>query len=235
MTAAAAAVDVAGGAPTPAPLPALLGALLAALLSAPLPAQATAYRANALGGTLYQLVDTAPLASLSQPGSTWRIDSATGLGGRHQLRLATNAARLTPPPGFFAPTMRLDPARATWRYAVFEQPNWVLRAGLTTHLADLRTSRLPRLGERLPFGTLPLLHVGGEGALAQRWLLGFDADGLLTARGRAFELGLRMSYQLAPNFALYGGYRLSEAGGEAEESYPPGFSNSANVGLRLRF
>ncbi|OYT68618.1 MAG: hypothetical protein CFK52_14660, partial [Chloracidobacterium sp. CP2_5A] len=60
-------------------------------------------------------------------------------------------------------------------------------------------------------------------------------DGLMTPRGRAFELGLRVSYQLAPNFSLYGGYRLSESGGEAEESYPSGFSNSANVGVRLRF
>lgn len=190
-----------------------------------------------LRSTLYQLVDTAPLASLSQPGSqNWRIESATGIGGRHQLRLSSSAASLTPPPGAaFASSLRLDPARATWRYAVLDQPSWVLRAGLTTNLAEPRTARLSTYQERVRFGALPLLHVGGEGTLAQRWLLGFDADGMMTTRGRAFELGLRVSYLLAPNFSLYGGYRMSESGGEAEEAYLPGFSNSASLGLRLRF
>jgi hypothetical protein len=190
-----------------------------------------------LRATLYQLVDAAPLASLSMPGSqAWRIESAAGLGGRHQVRLSSSAVSLTPPPGAaFASSLRLDPARATWRYAVLEQSRWVLRAGLTANLSDPRAARLPSLSERMRFGALPLLHVGGEGALAERWLLGFDADGVMTARGRAFELGLRVSYQLASNFALYGGYRMSETGGEAEEAYVPGFSNSASVGLRLRF
>jgi hypothetical protein len=208
----------------------------AAALAAVASAHASPRGADALGATLYQLVDAAPLASLAQPGRDWRIESAVHVGGGHQLRLSSSAARLTPPPGAgFAPSLRLDPARATWRYAVLAQPSWVLRAGLTTNLGDLRGGHLAAPGERARFGTLPLLHVGGEGALAQRWLLGFDADGLMTARGRAFELGLRVSYQLAPNFALYGGYRLSDAGGEAEEAYAPGFSNSANLGLRLRF
>jgi hypothetical protein len=209
----------------------------AAALAAANPAHGTVTDDAPLRSTLYQLIDAAPLASLSLPGSqNWRVESAAGVGGRHQLRLSSSAASLTPPPGAaFAATLRLDPARATWRYAVFEQPSWVLRAGLTTNLAEPRATRLSPHSERARFGALPLLHVGGEGALAQRWLLGFDADGLMTARGRAFELGLRVSYQLAPNFSLFGGYRMSEAGGDAEEAYLPGFSNSANFGLRLRF
>ena len=209
----------------------------AAALAAATSAHAAVGDDAPLRSTLYQLVDTAPLASLSLPASHhWRIESATGIGGRHQLRLSSSAASLTPPPGAaFAASLRLDPARATWRYAVLDQSSWVLRAGLTANLAEPHVARLSSYSERVRFGALPLLHVGGEGALAQRWLLGFDADGLLTTRGHAFELGLRVSYQLAPNFSLYGGYRMSEAGGEAEEAFVPGFSNSARFGLRLRF
>lgn len=209
----------------------------AAALAAATSAHAAVTDDAPLRSTLYQLIDTAPLASLSLPGSqNWRIESAAGIGGRHQLRLSSRAASLTPPPGAaFAASLRLDPARATWRYAVLDQSSWVLRAGLTANLAEPRAARLSSYSERVRFGALPLLHVGGEGALAQRWLLGFDVDGMMTARGRAFEFGLRVNYQLAPNFALYGGYRMSEAAGEAEEAYVPGFSNSANLGLRLRF
>lgn len=198
-------------------------------------AAAAAEPSAPLDATLYRLVEAAPLASLSAPGVDWRIESAAGLGGRHQLRLASSAVRLTPPPGaMFASALGLDPARATWRYAVLQSPDWALRVGLTANL-DPGRGLAPGTAARARFGALPLLHVAGEGALAQRWLLGFNADGLLTGRGRNLELGLHVSYQLASNFSLYGGYRLSDATGEAEDSYAPGFSNSANVGLRLRF
>jgi long-subunit fatty acid transport protein len=57
----------------------------------------------------------------------------------------------------------------------------------------------------------------------------------MTARGRALELGLSVRYRLAPNLSVYGGWRLSDAGGEAEEFYGSGSAHAANVGLRLRF
>ena len=190
---------------------------------------------GSLNRSLYQLIDPTPLASLS-PGADarWRVEAATGLGERHQLRLTTATTRLASPLSTYDTGMptRYD-SRATWRYTVMERPGWAWRVGLTAALGDRDTRGLST--ERARFGALPLLHVAGEGALARRWLLGFDADGLMTARGRAFELGLRVSYQLAPNFAVIGGYRLSEAGGDAEDSYGNGFSNSANVGLRYRF
>jgi hypothetical protein len=188
--------------------------------------------ASALSRGLYRLVDAAPLASIA-PGADvrWRMESALGLGERQQLRLTTSALSLSAP--LVGAVPQVD-SRATWRYTVLQRPGWAWRVGLTAALGDPEP-RFQPVEKHSRFGSYPLLHVAGEASLARRWQMGFDADGLMTARGRAFELGLRVSYLLAPNFAVTGGYRLTDAAGDGEEAYGNGFSNSANVGVRLRF
>jgi hypothetical protein len=202
-----------------------------ALVTAPAAHAQAGAHGVALNQSSYQLVSPLPLPSLA-PGadSRWRIETAAGLGERHQLRLTTNTSGLASP--FGGGSTYFD-SRATWRYTVYEHANWAWRLGLTSALGDREPHALST--ERARFGSLPQLHLAGEGSVARRWLVGFDADGLMTPRGRGFELGLRVSYLLAPNFSVIGGYRLTEAGGEGEDLYGPGFSNSANVGLRLRF
>jgi hypothetical protein len=188
--------------------------------------------ASALSRSLYRLVDAAPLASIA-PGADvrWRMESALGLGERQQLRLTTSALSLSAP--LIGGVPQFD-SRATWRYTVLQRPGWAWRVGLTTALGD-HEPRLNPAEKHSRFGSYPLLHVAGDASLTRRWQMGFDADGLMTARGRALELGLRVSYLLAPNFAVTGGYRLTDAAGDGEEAYGNGFSNSANVGVRLRF
>lgn len=192
-------------------------------LAALLPAAARAQPAG------YSLVGPLALPSL-QAARDWRLDARIDLDERQQLRLAAGPAlRKLPAAG-----LTNDPARATYRYTVLSQDNWAWRVGLSAH-----PNQIGGLGSRADsaarFGALPLLHMAGEARIAQRWQLGIDADGLLTARGRALELGLSVRYLLAPNLSVYGGWRLSEAGGEAEEFYGSGSAQAANVGLRLRF
>lgn len=181
----------------------------------------------------YALLDPMPLPSLSGAvtGLDWHPATAIDLGDRQQLRLAPA------PLGYHLPTSGLyyDPARATYRYTVLERDSWAWRVGLTANLNPVSGLAPPLWGETTRFGSLPMLHMAGEARIAQRWQLGVDADGLMTARGRALELGLQVSYQMARNFSLFGGYRLSGSTGDAEEYYGSGVSNAANVGLRLRF
>lgn len=206
---------------------------LAVLASASAQGAQTGVAGLALFQSSYQLIDAAPLASLA-PGADarWRLETATGLGDRSQLRLSTGAFPQVSSLGIGLP---LD-ARATWRYTVYQQQSWTWRLGFTSALGERDPRGLAPLG-RTRFSALPLLHVAGEGSIAQRWLLGVEADGLMTPRGQRFELGLRVSYQLAPNFSLVGGYRLSEGSGDGEDLLHTGtgFANSANFGLRLRF
>jgi hypothetical protein len=209
-----------------------LAATLTLLLGLPAAHAQADEAASALSRSLYRLVDAAPLASIA-PGADvrWRMESALGLGERQQLRLTTRALSLSAP--LIGGVPQFD-SRATWRYTVLQRPGWAWRVGLTTALGD-HEPRLKPAEKHSRFGSYPLLHVAGDASLTRRWQMGFDADGLMTARGRALELGLRVSYLLAPNFAVTGGYRLTDAAGDGEEAYGNGFSNSANVGVRLRF
>jgi hypothetical protein len=196
----------------------------------------------------YQLTDS-PLRT-QPPGAQLRLEATTSIAPRHELRFSTWTAGRT---GFDSlagassatlssalsaePGLRLDPARATYRYTFLAQRDWAWKLGVSSNLRELGETVRPGLttSDRFRFGTLPLLHFAGEGRLAPRWRLAFDADGLMTPRGRTFDLGLRVNYSLTRNVLLYGGYRLTDSGGDAEEFYGAGLSNAANVGLRYRF
>jgi len=210
-------------------------------------AQVSADDSLATRSRTYQLIDV-PYGALRLPQlqGQLRLEATTTIAPRHELRLSTWASGrggLESLPGVSLatltsePTLRLDPARATYRYTVLAQRDWAWKLGLSTNVRELGDSLRPSLSlsDRLRFGALPLLHVAGEGQLAARWRLAFDADGLMTPRGRTFDLGLRVNYSLTPNFLLFGGYRLTEAAGDAEEFYGAGVSNAANFGLRYRF
>jgi hypothetical protein len=178
----------------------------------------------------YGLIDSTRLPSLAASSRDFRLDTAIDIANRQQIRLSTA------PPAYRLPASGLnyDPARATYRYTVMERESWAWRVGLTSNLHS--GALAPGLrNESLRFGALPMLHMAGDARIAERWRLGVDADTLMTARGSALDFGLQLNYQAAPNFSLFGGYRLSNSTGEGEEIYGNGFSNAANVGMRLRF
>lgn len=233
------------------PVAALAGSSVACLLLSFAGTALANERADAadsdVAGPLYRLIDTVPVSvsRWMQPMSGLRLETAagltaTGLSHRHEVRLsavplAPSWTTYDPMPGAISSysSYGLDPSRATYRYTFVERTNWALKVGVSTNVREFTDGF--RTAERTRFGALPLMHVAGEGRLAQRWRLAFDADGLMTARGRAFEIGLRVNYAMSHNFSLYGGWRATESGGDAEDFYGSGFANTANVGVRLRF
>ena len=90
-------------------------------------------------------------------------------------------------------------------------------------------------GIRQRFSSLPQMHLSGVGRLTNNWRIALDADGLWTARGRSLDLGLNIDYSLNRSMQLFGGYRLTDFTGDAEDFYGSGTTNTANVGLRVRF
>jgi hypothetical protein len=184
----------------------------------------------------YSLIDSPllPATRWGSPFSLLPIQTSSGLASRHEIRLS--AMPVAHDAGLLGgdSSLRLDAPRATYRYTLMERPSWAWKVGLTSNLRD--AGDLFRAGgDRMRFGALPLMHVGGEARLADRWRLSVDADGLMTPRGRTIDIGLRVNYRLSPSFSLYGGWRVSESGGDAEESYGAGVSNAANFGVRFRF
>jgi hypothetical protein len=132
-------------------------------------------------------------------------------------------------------TVGLDQPRATYRYTWLSRPDLDLKVGLTSNLTALGSTVRSGVAAPVRFGSLPQMHVSGVGRLAENWHIGLDADGLWTARGRSLDLGLHVDYSLTRTMQLFGGYRLTDFSGDAEDFYGSGTSNSANVGLRYRF
>ncbi len=229
-----------------------LGASIAlGALAIALPALAAEPTPSGEGGVapLYRLIDSAPLVSSrwQAPALSLRLEGTAWIAPRHELRLSTaplagaDYARSLDGVSFATlsntPTLRLDPYRATYRYTFLEQHDWRWKVGVTTNLRALGERLRPglTLGQRLRLGGLPQVHFAGEGRLADKWRFAFDADSPTTLRGRALDLGLRVSYSLTPNFSLYGGYRLSDPAAEGDDTYAGELANSASVGMRLRF
>jgi hypothetical protein len=183
--------------------------------------------------------------------SPQRLSIGSDLGllpAGQEIVLSTNLALARLPDQFYAggsygaadPGMLragFDGPRATYRYTVLESTSWAWRVGLTAPIGEPQFAL--GAGGIAHYAGLPLMHLSSSGRLGQRWQLNVDADGMRTAHGRALDLDLRLDYGVANNLYVYGGYRLFEAGGDAEDAYayaygnPP--TNSANVGIRYRF
>lgn len=180
---------------------------------------------------LYQLADPVPLTSLRwTPLTSSRLELAAGLLPRHEMRLTASGGAITAGPD--AAAWSADGLRATYRYTFLTQAHWAWKVGITARLSD--GAQPARFADPNRFSTRPLMHLAGEGRLAPNWRVSFDADGWLTARGRALEIGVRMNYSLTPAFSLFGGYRYADQTADADE-HGAGSSNGANVGLRYRF
>jgi hypothetical protein len=198
---------------------------------------------------MYRLTSD-PLAEQSLLAGRWappslslRLEAAAGLGGAHELRvLGSGITRLAPQLGGpgdadMRTVLDVEPVRATYRYTLLAEPNWAVKLGLSANLRETLPSLRMSLisAESQQFGSLPLLHVAGEGQWTPRWRLAFALDGLTTGRGRALDLGVSVNYLWSRGMSVYGGYQLTDAVGDAEGYYGVGLSNRANIGVRYRF
>ena len=192
---------------------------------------------------LYRLVQ--PEMALPGGGAQFggfRVETFTSLAPRHEVRLSAEPGLGMPASAFDSWSGRgmgydLGTTRATYRYVVSQSPDWAWKVGITANLREMSESLRAAASLTPPsFGGLPLLHVAGEGRLSPRWSMAFDADGLITGRGRAVDVGVRVDYALSRTFTLFGGYRLNESSGEAyDDVLNTGFVSSARFGLRYRF
>jgi hypothetical protein len=180
------------------------------------------------------------------PLSGARLEGLASLDSRQELKFSTvSTGRYYGLYGLneFGPgalrldnTVGLDQPRATYRYTWLSSPDLNLKVGLTSNLLQLGSSMRSGFTAPMQYGSLPQLHLSGVGRLADNWHISVDADGLWTARGRSLDLGLHVGYSLTRSMQLFGGYRMTDYWGDAEDAYGSNAPvNSANVGLRYRF
>lgn len=177
----------------------------------------------------YRLTNVLPLPGPPSPAALSRI----GLGLDSSAGYA--ATPLTgPEPWGVAP----ERSRAALGYAWSPQQSWGLKFGMAPVLDPLsgwQRFAAPSF-DRLHASTLPALHLSGESRLDDRWLVSLSADGLHTARGQGLDMDLRVDYSLTRDLQFFGSYRVTDSGGgDGFELYGYVPSNSARVGVRLRF
>ncbi|HRK56953.1 MAG TPA: hypothetical protein PLQ67_05445 [Burkholderiaceae bacterium] len=171
----------------------------------------------------YRLIDSPVLDSARWSASMGlqAPETRLGLAPRHELGVKAPSASAT----------ALEDTQATYRYTLLDQTRWAWKVGFKANLDTFNS--LWRSG--LHTHTAPMLHMRGEAKMSPQWSLSMDADGLLTAKGHALDLGLRVGYHISPSFSLYGGLKLSERNGNAEPSAVDSPDNTANVGIELHF
>jgi hypothetical protein len=178
------------------------------------------------------------------PLSGARLEGQAQLTGRQEFKLSTVSTGRYGLYGSndFGPgalrldnTVGLDQPRATYRYTWLSRRDVDLKVGLTSNLSQFGPSLRSGFAAPLRFGNLPQMHLSGVGRLTENWHIAVDADGLWTARGRSLDLGLNVGYNLSRGMQVFGGYRLTDFAGDAEDFYGSGTTNTANLGLRFRF
>ncbi len=72
-------------------------------------------------------------------------------------------------------------------------------------------------------GFVPLLHLDGEYRWNQKWRLNLNIDGSAAPEGRAFDVALKLKYDLSRNWTLGFGHRMLEGGVDVRDVYAFGW------------
>ena len=88
---------------------------------------------------------------------------------------------------------------------------------------------------RFADGFAPLLHVGAEYRLSDRWQFLLDFDGLAGGPGRAFDVALKANYDINDNWRVGAGYRLLEGGVDSNAVFNFAWVNYAVLEVGYRF
>ena len=165
-----------------------------------------------------------------------RIQFSTALAPRHELRLLAAPLGIkesgsldkvvkfqgqTFATGGVEAKYRFDSYRATWRYTLYENPDWMWKTGVTGKIRDAEiTLRQDGVtATKSNTGFVPLLHLYGERRLDNRSRLTFEGDGLVGGPGRAFDLSARYVRDIDERVSVFAGLRILDGGADSSSGY----------------
>ncbi len=133
-------------------------------------------------------------------------------------------------------TYRFNSYRLTYRYAFFENERWCWRVGFTAKIRDAEIALTQRgvSASNSNVGFVPLLHVSGEWRWSQKLSVLLDADALAAPQGRAEDVALKLSYQMADRWTMAVGYRMLEGGADNDDVYTFAWLHYAVVSVAVR-
>ena len=184
-------------------------------------------------GTQFSLGDLAG----SGPYSSIRFEGFYNIKGPHGLRLMLAPFEYTetgtlPNDVFFvdktfaagAPTeakYKFNSYRLTYRYKFFVNDRWQWYVGGTLKVrdAEIALTQGTQFANDTDVGVVPLLYLYGDYKINNKWYFVFDMDGLASTQGRAFDMGLKLTYAISDRWYVGGSYRLLEGGADNDSVY----------------
>lgn len=203
---------------------------------------------NSEAGTRFSLVDLAG----SGPWPAARLYLTWNITDRHSVRALLAPLSYTETGAFTGPVefagaayLPRDPVEGTYkfnswrlgyRYRFRDRERLKLSVGFTAKLRDAKIELRQRstTSKDTDVGFVPLLYLGADWRLAERWHLLFDFDGLAGGPGRAFDVALKLHYAGGEHWGLSAGYRTLEGGADVESVYNFAWLHYAVVSGTLR-
>jgi len=132
---------------------------------------------------------------------------------------------------------KFDTYRLTYRYQFLNTDAWRLRAGAALLLRDAKIE-LEQNGIKASdsnVGVVPLLSFAADWMFAERWAAMLDFEGLAGGPGRAFDVAVKLQYDITDRWYAGGGYRILEGGADNDTVYNFAWFNFAFLSVGYRF
>lgn len=118
-------------------------------------------------------------------------------------------------------TYKFNSWRLGYRHRYLRREDLSLWVGFTAKIRDakIELSQGGTTSRDTDVGFVPLLNLAADWSFTPRWNLLFDFDGLAGGPGRAFDIALKLGYDLGNAWSLTGGYRMIEGGADVDAVY----------------
>jgi len=204
---------------------------------------------NTDAGTRFSLVDLVGKG----PWPAGRLYLTWNINNRHSLRALLAPLSYTETGSFAEPvdfagetyqpgqpveaTYKFNSWRLSYRYRFTDRERLKLSVGLTAKIRDakIELTQAGTTSKDTDVGFVPLLYLGADWRFARRWHFLFDFDGLAGGPGRAFDVALKLGYDINDHWRITGGYRTVEGGADVESVYNFAWFHYAAVSGVYRF
>jgi hypothetical protein len=134
-------------------------------------------------------------------------------------------------------TYQFNSWRIGYRWRFMDRERWTLWLGFTAKIRDAKIalSQGETASEDTDVGFVPLLSFAADYRFSKRWHLLFDFEGLAGGPGRAFDVALKVGYDITDRWGISAGYRTVEGGVDIDEVYNFAWFQYAVVSGVFRF
>jgi len=134
-------------------------------------------------------------------------------------------------------TYKFNSYRLTYRYRFLARDRLRLWIGFTGKIRDakIELEQGTLTARDTDVGFVPLLHFASDWQPTTRTHVLFDFDGLAGGPGRAFDVALKLGYDLSRHWRVSGGYRTLEGGADVSSVYAFAWLHYGVMGLTFRY